>query len=77
MADSVLLCITALFWLSVFAYTPAHIDYLSRRFSYYVFDDESVDLGLLLREWMKDKAGVVWGGAKRLIGSGASGKAEL
>jgi hypothetical protein len=44
--------ITALFWYSAFKYFPSHFSYLSRRFSYYVFGDESESLLSAILEWL-------------------------
>ena len=43
---------TFLFWYSVYNYTPGHIAYLCRRFAYYVYGDETVDLNVVFREWV-------------------------
>ena len=64
--------ITVTFWVSFFTYYPSHIAYLSRRFSYYVFDDETVDAGLVFRQWFSRQVGSLWdtlrglGGVKEL-----------
>ncbi|EIW65736.1 hypothetical protein TREMEDRAFT_35792, partial [Tremella mesenterica DSM 1558] len=63
-----MLIITAVFWISVFNYTPRHLGYLHRRFSYYVFDDENVDVRFLLRDWVWDGVDGVWSGVKRIRG---------
>jgi hypothetical protein len=44
--------ITALFWYSAFNYFPSHFSYISRRFSYYVFADESVSFVDAFVEWI-------------------------
>lgn len=44
--------ITALFWYSAFTYFPAHFEYISRRYAYYVFGDETVSTSALLRAWL-------------------------
>ncbi|ORY21096.1 hypothetical protein BCR39DRAFT_456949, partial [Naematelia encephala] len=55
MIATTFLTITFFFWWSVLTYYPSHLSYLSRRFAYYVFDDETVDLGLLFRGWLWEK----------------------
>ncbi|GFZ43873.1 hypothetical protein JCM24511_01593 [Saitozyma sp. JCM 24511] len=72
---STVLLLTFLFWFSVITYTPGHLAYLARRFSYYVFDDENVDLGLLFREMVKGWLRVGWEGVTGVVGG--KGRAEL
>ncbi|TYJ54386.1 hypothetical protein B9479_004974 [Cryptococcus floricola] len=36
--------ITLLFWFSLYSYLPAHVTYLQRRYAYYVYGDENVEL---------------------------------
>jgi hypothetical protein len=74
-SDGTCLFITLFFWLSVFTYYPGHLAYLSRRFSYYVFEDESVDVGLMVREWIAGRIRRGRDGIRMIGGSG--GKAEL
>jgi hypothetical protein len=76
---SVFTSITLVFWLSVFAYYPGHLAYLSRRFSYYVFEDENVDLRLVFREWLVRQLKRGWDGVKlagRLGADSSVGKAH-
>lgn len=54
MAVSLLLALTLLFWLSIFKLYPRYLAYLSRRFSYYVFEDESVSVTGAVRDWVRD-----------------------
>jgi hypothetical protein len=61
--------VTVTFWMSVITYYPSHIAYLSRRFSYYVFDDETIDAGLVFRQWISREAGRLWEGVKGLGGA--------
>ena len=70
--------ITFFFWWSVITYYPSHLAYLSRRFSYYVWGDESIDAGGVFREWLKDQLWRAWEGGKGLVGGGGTGsKVEL
>lgn len=50
---------TITFWVSVYTYSPGHIAYLSRRFAYYVYDDETVDIGRVFRDWIGEQVGKV------------------
>jgi len=72
--------ITFVFWLSVITYYPRHLAYLSRRFSYYVFDDENVSLALVLKEWIGSeirRLSEIWGGKDGGVGApGSSGGVE-
>ena len=70
--DGAFLSITLLFWLSFFTYYPGHLAYLSRRFSYYVFEDESVDVGLMVREWLAEQARRGWQRFKAVGGADGS-----
>ena len=67
------LAITLAFWLSVFTYYPRHLAYLSRRFSYYVFEDETVDLNLLIRDWIVTQFRRGWEGVKAVGGGSGDG----
>jgi hypothetical protein len=67
---SVFTSITLVFWLSVFAYLPGHLAHLSRRFAYYVFEDENADLGLIFRDWMFRQVKRGWDGLRLVGGSG-------
>jgi hypothetical protein len=53
-AVSLLFALTLLFWLSVFTLYPRYLAYLSRRFSYYVFEDESISVSGAVKAWLKD-----------------------
>ncbi|KAI9639728.1 uncharacterized protein MKK02DRAFT_29723 [Dioszegia hungarica] len=69
---TLLFALTLIFWLSVFNLYPRYFAYLSRRFSYYVFEDENASLSAALREWARE-------GVRRVLGSGAAagGKAKV
>ena len=75
--DGTFLFITLLFWISFLTYAPGHLAYLSRRFSYYVFEDESVNVGLLIWEWLAEQARRGWKGAKGVSESGGAGIEEM
>ncbi|TXT08936.1 hypothetical protein VHUM_02410 [Vanrija humicola] len=68
--------ITALFWYSAFTYFPAHFEYISRRYAYYVFGDETVSTSLLVRAWLQNAAEWVITEGRRLLGD-AGAKVEL
>lgn len=55
-----MLPITALFWYSAFTYFPAHVRYISKRFSYYVFEDENVDAFARFRAYVAECLNVLW-----------------
>jgi hypothetical protein len=55
--------------MSVYSLYPGHLAYLSRRFAYYVFDDETVDVGRVFREWVGEQFSRVFRGL-RGIGAG-------
>ncbi|KAK8864441.1 hypothetical protein IAR55_001690 [Kwoniella newhampshirensis] len=74
---STLIIITTLFWLSVFTYYPGHLAYLSRRFAYYVFEDENADLRAIFREWLRDQIRQCLDGVRGLFGMAAGGRVEL
>ena len=65
---TILLFITFLFWASVITYYPGHLAYLSRRFSYYVYDDETVDVGSVFKHWVGTQVGNAWRGVKTIGG---------
>lgn len=66
---TIFLCISVTFWWSVLTYYPKHLAYLSRRFSYYVFEDETVDAGLVFRQWVGRSIGRAWEGVKGIGGA--------
>lgn len=72
---SILLIGTLTFWISVITYYPGHIAYLSRRFSYYVFEDENVNAGLVFRQWTSREIGKAWSGVKAI--GGGDGRPDL
>lgn len=53
------LIVTITFWMSVYTYSPSHIAYLSRRFAYYVYDDETVDISRVFKEWIGAQFGKI------------------
>jgi len=69
---------TVAFWVSVYTYSPGHLAYLHRRFSYYVFEDENVDVGALVLAWMSAQARRSWDLVKKpRDGSVVGSRAEL
>lgn len=65
---SIALLVTIALWASIFTYSPGHIRYLSRRFAYYVFGDESVDVLLVLRQGIAAEVRKGWNGLKAIGG---------
>jgi hypothetical protein len=63
--------ITLVFWISVFAYLPGHLAHLSRRFAYYVFEDENADLLMIFRNWIMGQFKRGWDGLN-FVGGGPS-----
>lgn len=51
------LLITVLFWASVLTLYPRYISYVGRRFSYYVFDDETVSTRALVKGYVRGAVG--------------------
>ncbi|WVR07083.1 hypothetical protein IAU60_004122 [Kwoniella sp. DSM 27419] len=66
-----------LFWVSVYSYYPSHLAYLSRRFAYYVYGDETADVRGYFREWVKAQVGRGLDGVRGVIGIGDKVKADL
>ena len=64
---TIFLAITVTFWWSVINFYPKHIAYLSRRFSYYVFEDENVNAIMVFRHWVGRGIAKAWNG---LLGAG-------
>ncbi|EKD00221.1 hypothetical protein A1Q2_05398 [Trichosporon asahii var. asahii CBS 8904] len=56
----VVLPITALFWYSCFKYFPSQFHYMSRRFAYYVFGDENVDMIAAVRGYIAELLNLLW-----------------
>lgn len=59
-AGIVVLPITALFWYSCFKYFPSQFHYMSRRFAYYVFGDENVDMIAAVRGYVAELLNMLW-----------------
>lgn len=64
------LLITTLFWASVLTLYPRYISYVGRRFSYYVFDDETVSTRAVVRAYLRGAMGKGLG----LLGIGRGGE---
>lgn len=56
----VVLPITALFWYSCVKYFPSQFHYMSRRFAYYVFGDENVDILAAVRGYIAEWLNLLW-----------------
>lgn len=52
--------ITALFWYSAIKYFPSQFRYVSRRFAYYVFGDESVDILATILAYFAEWLNLLW-----------------
>ncbi|WVQ86064.1 hypothetical protein IAT38_008232 [Cryptococcus sp. DSM 104549] len=76
---STLSIVTLLFWISVYTYLPNHLAYLSRRFAYYVYGDETAEVDLLgpVGEWVEEGwvKGVVE--VRKGLGMVGGGRVEL
>ncbi|KLT40944.1 hypothetical protein CC85DRAFT_286977 [Cutaneotrichosporon oleaginosum] len=61
--------VTLFFWYSCYAYFPGHIRYLSRRFAYYVYGDDSVDLVAGARAYVAEWVNLAWLWLCRVLGT--------
>ncbi len=52
--------VTLFFWYSSYAYFPGHIRYLTRRYAYYVYGDETVDLLACARAHVAEWVNIAW-----------------
>lgn len=48
------------FWFSAYTYFPGHIKYLAKRFSYYVYGDETIDLLASARAYVAEWVNLAW-----------------
>ncbi|OCF36823.1 hypothetical protein I316_01419 [Kwoniella heveanensis BCC8398] len=71
-----LLITCLLFWVSVYTYYPSHLAYLSRRFAYYVYGDETADVRGMFWAWIKAQFVRAGEGVKGVVG-GEKGRLEL
>ncbi|WRT66412.1 uncharacterized protein IL334_003368 [Kwoniella shivajii] len=70
---TVLATVTLLIWFSIYTYLPSHIAYLARRWSYYVYGDENVEVTAPIKIWIRSQFGKAFGGVRDSIG----GKVQL
>ncbi|WVQ67625.1 uncharacterized protein L199_005828 [Kwoniella botswanensis] len=73
---TVLSFVTLLIWFSLYTYFPSHVAYLSRRWSYYVYGDETVEVLAPIKAYILAQIGRVLGRVKSAVG-GQKGRLEL
>ncbi|BEJ15620.1 hypothetical protein CspHIS471_0502250 [Cutaneotrichosporon sp. HIS471] len=56
----IVLPVTLFFWYSSYAYFPGHIRYLTRRYAYYVYGDEALDLLASSRAYIAEWLNIAW-----------------
>ncbi|WWC62009.1 uncharacterized protein I303_104596 [Kwoniella dejecticola CBS 10117] len=61
---TVLTFVTLLIWFSIYTYLPSHIEYLAKRWSYYVYGDETVEVSAPIKAWIRVQVGRLVGGIK-------------
>ncbi|WWC89282.1 uncharacterized protein L201_004203 [Kwoniella dendrophila CBS 6074] len=73
---TVLALVTLLVWFSLYTYFPSHVKYLAKRWSYYVYGDETVEVSAPIKAWIKLQLQNLLGGLKNNT-IGEKGKLEL